>query len=455
MTAPEAAQANRTPVAFPHSDQWPIWEEFGEESSDPSWTADERQFIEDPMELQVIKEPMFRPSMAPDDLDMRLIWFYTSSTASSFSSECGPDRPVENLLKTRIVRHAFETPFLMHSLLALSALHLQTLKQPIDPRRAIAYRVRAVEGYRQAIERADPKTFPAMICNSLFLVSLSSHNFRDPDGKDLYIIDWMVVWRGIGLMIQLIGVERIVQSGLHSIFYRPPINMEAATRAIPDNLLAMVASIPSNDIDHGEPQTVYYTTLQYLGSLYFYLRRGFNPSMTLRIVSWLTFLQSEFIQLARQKRPRALVILAHYSVFLKASQFMWWLRGIGQRTLSDIIKHLGDEWAPYLEIPRKALKIDDHMDICRLLLNDPNWTSPIWSEEENKELLAAVREMGWVNHAGKRVPMGHLTQDPNVWLVDGPISPSDGSTASVDAASQKHTDEPSGDDMPSTWSTSS
>ncbi|KAF4120966.1 Fungal Zn(2)-Cys(6) binuclear cluster domain [Geosmithia morbida] len=227
------------------------------------------------------RQPLFRPSVADSDLGMRLLWFYTAATSSSFSVECGADRPSEKLLRTRIVRHAFETPFLMQSLLALSALHLQTHKQSVDPRKALTYRARSFKGYRQAIWRADPETSPGLICNSLFPVALSFSNFRYPEGMDLYIVDWIVVWRGIGLMIQPISVERLVRTGIHCLFYRPPINLEEAEWCIPDELLVM---------------ETYYNTLKYLGSLYHYLCDGINQSMTLRIISWITFMPPDIIR---------------------------------------------------------------------------------------------------------------------------------------------------------------
>ncbi|KAF5529354.1 sterol regulatory element-binding ECM22, partial [Fusarium napiforme] len=152
--------------------------------------------------------PVFRHGQM-DVTDMKLLWFYTSSTCTSFSVDQGPANPINEVLRNRMVQVAFDNPFLMDSLFGLASLHMQSLELSHDPARALTYRARSFEGYRLAVEKAQPETFPALLANSLLLTALSSQNFRDEDGKKLYLIDWMIVWRGIGLVIDLMGVEKL------------------------------------------------------------------------------------------------------------------------------------------------------------------------------------------------------------------------------------------------------
>jgi hypothetical protein len=307
---------------------------------------------------------------------MRLLWFYTIATSASFSIEADQS-PVMTLMRTRVVQLAFRTPFLMQSIFALAALHIQVLDQDIDSNRALAYRAASFEGYRKAVEEADSETFPALLVNSLLLTVLSSQTFRDPDGKDLYIIDWMAVWRGIGLIIDLMGPRKMAEAGLSRIFYRPPINLEIPIYTLPDQLLFMVSSIEPDDVDYPDTQT-YYATLKCLGDLYYSLKQGLDPTMRLRVATWLTFIPYSFIELSRQKRPRALVILAYYGVFLKLANYTWWYKNIGQRTVRDICRYLGPDWEYVLKVPRLAMQHDDPSDVARIILEDPDWTSPPW-----------------------------------------------------------------------------
>ena len=331
----------------------------------------------DPDDVSIITEPLFLPETTRDDFDMRLLWFYTIATSGSFSLE--PEQsPVRNLMRTGVVQLAFRTPFLMQSIFALAALHIQALGQEIDPNRALAYRAASFEGYRKAVEEADPETFPALLVNSLLLTALSSQTFRDPSSKDLYIIDWMAVWRGIGLMIDLMGPRKIAEAGLSILFYRPPINLETPTYTIPDQLFFMVSSIEPDDVDYPDTHT-YYATLRCMGALYYSLKQGLDPTMCLRIVTWLTFIPYPFIELSRQKRPRALVILAYYGVFLKIADSLWWYKDIGQRIVCDICRYLGPDWVDLLKVPRLAMQNNDPFDLARIILEDPDWTSPPWT----------------------------------------------------------------------------
>lgn len=307
---------------------------------------------------------------------MKLLWYYTTATASSFTTDSTqPDSPSNCALRVRMLQIAFQTPFLMDSLLALTCMHMQTLGQDCDMSRALIYRVRSYEGYRRAIEEARPETFPALIANSLILTALSSQNFRGDEGKDLYIIDWLIVWRGIGLVIDLMGLERLFDSGLYVLFNRPVMDLEKAAVAIPSNLLAMVSTITVDDPDYVDVK-VYFETLRYLGSLYATLRDGLDSVMILRIITWFTFLPRRFVYLVRMCRPCALVIIAYYSVFLKLIHYSWWMTGVGQRSLRDLCRYLGPEWQHLLIVPQMAQLVHSDLEIMRVLFEDPAWVPP-------------------------------------------------------------------------------
>ena len=356
--------------------------------------------------LLVVSEPLFKPSPAFDDMDMKLMWWYTAQTSTSFSlgADISLATPGVNIMRGQLVQLAFSQPFLLDSLYALTAQHLCQLDpsgSSIDVKRAMYYRQKAYLGYRRAIEAADPATYPALLANSLLLCALSSQTFRDPDAPDLYMIDWMVVWKGIGLIVDLISIPALVESGLQALFYRPPVDLEAAAAAIPNNLLFMISSIPYSDPDF-EDREAYYTALKHLGSLIHNLREGgVNPIMGLRIVTIFTFIPARFVELARLRRPRTLVILAYYAMFFKLIPIVWWTMNIGQRTLRDICKHLGPDWHYLLRAPLMAIHVDEPVDISRLILEDPTWRPP--GDEYGPRWVEQVRKLTWVDNAGRQM----------------------------------------------------
>ncbi|KAI0595832.1 hypothetical protein F4775DRAFT_344021 [Biscogniauxia sp. FL1348] len=323
----------------------------------------------------VITEPLFRPGEMADSVDMKLLWFYTTKTFYSFSINTGRSPVIDHVLKVKVVEYAFQSPFLMDCLMALSALHLQSLDQPVPPQRLAAYRARAFEGYRTAIEAANPTDFPALLVCSLLMCALSSQMFREQNDKHIYIIDWMQVWRGISLIVDIISPTSIQESGMAVLFYRPPIDLERSTQYIPNNLLFMITSIKYGDADY-EHQKTYYDFLRYFGSLYMELvEHGFSPIMDLRIITFLTFVPKPFYPLAREHRPRALVLLAYYLCFVKLlKDGVWWWQGISDREIKVICEEVGPGWSHLLRVPQMVMEAQTKLEVAKLIINNHNWT---------------------------------------------------------------------------------
>ncbi|KAJ4409956.1 hypothetical protein N0V82_009358 [Gnomoniopsis sp. IMI 355080] len=345
-------------------------------------------------ELVIVDEPPFKFGGA-DEYDMKLLWFYTTETYASFSVEYGKIPFIDRILKSTIPKFAFQSPFLMDCILGLSALHMQSLNLSVPQSKAISYRARAFAGYRQAIEKADPKDFPALLVCSLLLTAVSSELFREADTKPLYIIDWMIVWRGIGLIFDIIPVETLYNAGLEKLFSRPAFDLNQAALHIPNNLLFMVSSIKEGD-DEFAHKSAYYDTLKFLGGVYCELEAGFSPVLSLRIITWFTFLPKPFVEFARNHRPRALVILAHYLAFLKLVPNVWWLAGVGDRGIQDIVDTLGQEWQSLLSVPAAAMQLSDRVELAKLIQGNHAW-------EPSTEKASITPPMAIVNNEGEEV----------------------------------------------------
>lgn len=305
---------------------------------------------------------------------MQLLWFYTAKGFDSFAIDARLDPAVDTILRVKIPEHAFTQTFLMDCLLGLSASQMRLAGQDVPESKAITYRARAFEGYRRAVEKADPASFPALLAGSLLLCALSSQMFREPDAKPLYILDWMTVWKGIGLIVELITPQKLHESGMAPIFVRPAIDLDETARHIPGNLLFMVTSIKPGDEDYPYVDT-YYETLKYLGALYKELSLGFSDILGLRVITWFTFIPRQFVQLARQKRPRALIVIAHYLIFARICDEVWWMKGVGDRDLDYIVQMLGSEWDHALRVPRAAAAYSSEckVELAMLLLEDETW----------------------------------------------------------------------------------
>ncbi|KAL7795923.1 hypothetical protein V8C37DRAFT_34217 [Trichoderma ceciliae] len=309
-----------------------------------------------------------------DKADMKALWFYATQTCGSFSTLANEGH--RSIMRSILVRYGSESPFLVDSIFALSNLHMQHLHQQFDAQRALTYRVKSLAGYRKAIEEANPGDFPALLANSLILTALSSENFREVGDNNLYILDWLVVWKGILLVINLVSQSTLIESGMKCLFFRPPIDLEKAATFIPDQLLLMASTIKPSDPDYSY-RGAYYETLKYLGSLYMDLMQGPSALMSLRVITIFTFVPSQFIDIARMAQPRALVILAYFASFFKLVQSdVWWLEGIGDRTIRDICNHIGQEWYHLLRVPYMTLDIQNSIQLARIILEETAGVSP-------------------------------------------------------------------------------
>ncbi|PSR83127.1 hypothetical protein BD289DRAFT_453979 [Coniella lustricola] len=393
--------AQRSPIALtPQSTSRAHWRDS------PSSDDEHEQ-----SELIIVDEPPVTLGTV-DQYDMKLLWFYTTETYSSFSVEAGKIPDIDSILKSQIVRFAFQSPFLMDCILALSAQHMQFLKIPVPVSRLLTYRTRAFAGYRQAIEHPNPRDYPALLSCSLLLCALSSEVFRERDMKRLYILDWMTVWRGIGLIFEFLPADMFYQSGLEKLFQRPEFDLNQAALHIPPNLLFMITSIKPDDPDYPDVH-IYYDTLKYLGGLYRELEAGFSPVLSLRVITWFTFLPKPFIQLAKERRPRTLIILAHYLLFLKLIENVWWLYEISYRAVQDILDYLPPQWQAYLNVPRLAIHVEDRVELAKLIQGNHAW-EPFTERTEalpvrkmvndNGEEVLYDKERGWVPISKETTP---------------------------------------------------
>lgn len=334
-----------------------------------------------PLALSVPQSPQFRPN-AFDNEDMKLLWWYSTFAFSSFSiGSPGQPSSVSRILQVNIPQLALQNRFLMDIVLSLSACHMQTTNQDISPSRAAAYRARALEGYRRAVTEMKPESRPGILAGSLLLTAVASQSFREEDTKELYILDWITVWRGIGIFLQMSAGDKASHGGVRDVFFRPVLDLAVAANYIPHELTELIASIPEDDDEY--PLIEYHElTLKFLGALYAELLNGLTPITILLITTWVTYLPQPTVIAMRAKKPRALILLAHYLAFVKLLR-IWWLEGITDREIPGIVRAVGPEWADAeaLRVPRLATKLTDKLELARLLLNDPEWEFPPVSME--------------------------------------------------------------------------
>ena len=115
---------------------------------------------------------------------------------------------------------------------------------------------------------------------------------------------------------------------------------------------------------HTEPwnpriEEAYSSTLRYISSIQLAIAAQEPPaSIFRRLVLFPTMVQSEFIFLVGEQRPRALVVLAHFFAFLVDFRGVWWVGGIGGREVRGIEGVVGGEWRGGMGWPVRVVEVE-------------------------------------------------------------------------------------------------
>ena len=299
--------------------------------------------------------------------DMRLLHHWSTITCDSLAI----GDAAGTTLRMVVPQLAFENDFLLNAILGIASLDLGRLKpdsQEIQKQSAI-YQGRAVCDFRNALTRLEPGTrkYEAALVMSVLLVVLYSPN-PIVEEDELIIVKWLIFYRGLSVVIKMSSTPDIILAGSVGPFFRRQITDLKIGPVVPKILVSMLQEVEIMDPDFLVLEH-YCKVLDALGILYASLKQdGLGPELYIRVVSWCSFIGPEFTDCATQRRPRALILMAHFLVFVKVVKGLWWLESIPDRDLGKILKMLGPQWAPYLEVPLQASMTTDKDKIAALLL---------------------------------------------------------------------------------------
>jgi hypothetical protein len=264
---------------------------------------------------------------------------------------------------------AFDNEFLMNGILGISSLHMQLmLPDPTEARKQTdLYRAKAFRTFRAAIPTIDAQSenYQAALMMALMLVILCSQEYGEEG--ELTIINWLVLFRGLSALLTIGPHKNVMETKVAAVFQRE-LTVLQTPPAVPTKLIDMVASIDITETDF-EGLEFYCKAIDTLGNLFASLRDDrLSGPLFVRIVSWPTYLSPEFVQFAKERRPRALVIVAYHLSFLKLIRGVWWVEGIADPEIDLIAQMVGPGLIQYMNIPLQVRNIPDPKDIMALLL---------------------------------------------------------------------------------------
>jgi hypothetical protein len=299
--------------------------------------------------------------------DMRLLHHWSTVTCNNVAIGEGAFRT----LQLTVPQLSFENDFLLNGILGVASLDMERLNpdsQSVQKQTNI-YRGRATANFRQALPGIEPGTrsYEAALIMSILLVVLYSPS-PSLEEDELIIIKWLIFYRGLSAIINMTSFPKAVLGGSVGSFFQRQLTELKIGPVVPKLLVSMLRDVDLMDNDFLKLE-YYCKVLDDLGILYASLKQdGLGPELYIRVVSWCSYVGKEFTDFAMERRPRAIIIMAHYLVFIKLVRNLWWLEGIPDRDIGRIVEMLGPRWLPYLEVPSLASKMTDKEEIAALLL---------------------------------------------------------------------------------------
>lgn len=279
------------------------------------------------------------------DLELLLQWCNSTHQALSRSPRLDP------IWRHLVTEEALTQPFLMHGILAFSALHLARTKG--DSRAtyigaAVAHQNQALALFRERLGDINASNAKAMFAFSSIVVvyafgfpQMSDSGDPRTSVDDLYRV--LVLSKGVQQVINK------ASSSLHESSFKPLLQFDDYTPYLPDSAWSALDRLREVNHDCGAQNSTHDTAAydQVIDKLAEELSAVYGGLNSITVaVRWAIRLKPNYVDSLRELRPLALVILSYYCVLLHYLRQNWCLDEWGARVAKAIWVLLDDQWRP-------------------------------------------------------------------------------------------------------------
>ncbi|OLN86223.1 Sterol uptake control protein 2-like protein 3, partial [Colletotrichum chlorophyti] len=301
---------------------------------------------------------------------LRLMHHYSTSTRHVLPK----DASTEELWKTAIPEMACSHKFLMHGLLALSALHYAHL-HPEEQKKwdilSVHHQNLALRFFAARLNDINKDNCEAyfFLATLIFIVSICSVAHVETLGRSISLNDVtqsFMLLHGIKGILDFQPLDEWRQRGgpLDALLRTPqlPLPIRASTpfQKRLDAVTALAREVPADFSDVINPQTVCVLALETLRRSHQLCKNA--EHVTGGVWGWAATLPPLFIDMINNRHPTALVILAHYTALARISEAGDWLsQGWSRAVMRLIDEALSDEWRAWIAWPKRSLV--DEIDV--------------------------------------------------------------------------------------------
>ncbi|EFZ02370.1 Zn(2)-Cys(6) zinc finger domain protein [Metarhizium robertsii] len=298
--------------------------------------------------------------------EMRLLHYFTVEVTTTIPGYFFPQ--IKKIWTVDVPSMAMEYEPLLNAIMALSILHLSYMDNTrgiLKPEQlewqGAQYLEATLQQHRNAIgslerEIADPASFTSVILSLHALASLRERTFEPYHPP----IQWLQMCKGVMNVFKVTipfvrddptaKINVVTESS--APFVEPSVLFCEANR---NRFPYLLISQPGDD--DAEDQEAYSSTACLIGALLAAQETPEHAATTWRkvVISPILF-PRRFLDLLNLRRPRALVILAHF--FGAAARFsdVWWVGDSPRREVLAIEEYLGPDWQYQMTWPIKAIR---------------------------------------------------------------------------------------------------
>ncbi|KGO43002.1 Protein of unknown function DUF3468 [Penicillium expansum] len=276
---------------------------------------------------------------------------------------------LQNLWQKHLVQWGIEFPYILHLILALSALHLaheqpnlqQQYIQQADEH--FSFGVRSVAS---VLSQLNAESCQKVYMSAVIICFIYFGRGPRP-GEYLIFSDsgpaqWLILMRGVRVIVSshhekvFSGIlkpgpndrSRNLTAEMRIELHEHIVHTEAVQRLIERD-------IADEDIC-GRYLAVIEDLFEIMREVY-ERRSGGSCGVDLMdlLMGWIYRLPDETIGSLEQKEPHSLVVLAHWVVLLKYMDSAWFMDGWAEHMLSGISAHLHEDFHPWIEWPLKQV----------------------------------------------------------------------------------------------------
>ena len=293
------------------------------------------------------------PSLNLENIDLIIHWFTTTVyTVNPISNPAAI-----KICQTVILNEAMQHHFLLHGLLALSALHIADSHSDPEKYTRIgnAHHTQGLALYYSILSNINATNYSASIAFSsitiMFAFGLSRPQAAKAVGMELVddLAQIFLLTKGWQKVVRVAeGLECIAGSSIFPSHNPNTTALSTDTETAFSRLLAL---------NQGHDKALYTLAISSLKSSFRTVadEGNDNPHVALE---WANTLPEEFVRLIRERQNLALVVVGYYCVVLERAPQVWWLRGWSKELFSIIWRNIDHTYQGTLEWPREKIGIE-------------------------------------------------------------------------------------------------